>query len=399
MTVYDHDQIEKYAKTHMADAGPTHDMHHVYRVLNIAMDIMVNQEDVNAVDMDVLVAACFLHDVGREAQAVDSSLCHAQIGGEMAYEFLLSLEWAEEKASHVRECVQAHRYRGDNEPQSIEAKILFDADKIDVCGAIGIARTFTYIGENLERGIYYMDENGNIDINEPSTFFGEYNYKLKKVYDGFYTQRGEEIAEQRRKNAEGFYDGLLAEVRQSTRQKNNLSEIRGQAAALFEEVIAAGKLKKGDIIVLGCSTSEILGGIIGSRSSYEIGMVVIAAAYDACHKHGVFLAVQACEHLNRALVVNRDCAKAYNLEIVNVLPTSSAGGSCAGIVYHTFEDAVVVEHITAHAGIDIGDTHIGMHVKFVQVPYRPATKKVGNAHVTALTSRPKLIGGERAVYP
>jgi len=177
-----------------------------------------------------------------------------------------------------------------------------------------------------------------------------------------------------------------------------MSEIKKQVQEIFEEVISAGKLEKGDIVALGCSTSEILGGQIGKAGSADTGKDVVAAAMQAASKHGVFLAVQACEHINRALVVEKACAKAYNLCQVHVLPSPAAGGSCASAAYEIFENAVVVEHINAHAGVDIGDTHIGMQVKFVQVPFRPTHKKVGQAHVTALTSRPKLIGGARAQY-
>jgi len=178
----------------------------------------------------------------------------------------------------------------------------------------------------------------------------------------------------------------------------SIDAIKSQIGEIFREVITKGKLEAGDIIVLGCSTSEILGGAIGRAGSAEVGKEVVAAAMDVCRDFGVFLAVQACEHINRALVVEYDCAKVYNLEAVSVRPMPAAGGSCASAAYEIFENAVVAEHIIAHAGVDIGDTHIGMHIKFVQVPFRPAIKNVGKAHVTALTSRPKLIGGARAVY-
>jgi len=177
-----------------------------------------------------------------------------------------------------------------------------------------------------------------------------------------------------------------------------MNEIKNQVTEIFREVIKEGKLEKGDIIVLGCSTSEILGAIIGKAGSADTGKDVVGAALEAVNMRGVFLAVQACEHINRALVVEKTCAKAYNLEQVNVRPIPAAGGSCAAAAYEIFENAVLVEHIQAHAGVDIGDTHIGMQVKFVQVPFRPTNKKVGHAHVTALTSRPKLIGGARAQY-
>jgi len=174
--------------------------------------------------------------------------------------------------------------------------------------------------------------------------------------------------------------------------------IASQVREIFKEVITAGKLAAGDIVVLGCSTSEILGGQIGKAGSEETGQAVVAAALEAAREFDVFLAVQCCEHINRALVVEADCAKAYNLELVSVKPIPKAGGSCGFAAFKLFKNPVMAEHIKAHAGVDIGDTHIGMQIKFVQVPFRPSAKKVGEAHVTALTSRPKLIGGDRANY-
>ncbi|MCL2854581.1 MAG: TIGR01440 family protein [Defluviitaleaceae bacterium] len=176
------------------------------------------------------------------------------------------------------------------------------------------------------------------------------------------------------------------------------NQITEQVDQIFKEVVQAGGLVRGDIIVLGCSSSEILGQHIGKAGSAEVGSAVASAAINAAEELGVFIAIQCCEHLNRALVVSKECAGMHNLEAVRVRPTPSAGGSCAAAAFQILKNAVVVEHIKAHAAMDIGDTHIGMHVRFVQVPFRPTIKKVGNAHVTALTSRPKLIGGERAQY-
>ena len=202
--------IESYMHTHMQDSA--HDRHHVYRVLNGALDIAKHE---HPVDMDVLVAACLLHDIGRERQFVNPELCHAQVGGKMAYDFLLSQGWPAAKALHVKECIQAHRYRSHAPPQSIEAKILFDADKLEVCGAIGIARTLIYEGQVAEP-LYILDDTGKIvedgggaDI---SSFFQEYNFKLKNVYDSFYTARAKEIAKKRRWAAVDFYNSLHAEI-------------------------------------------------------------------------------------------------------------------------------------------------------------------------------------------
>lgn len=168
---------------------------------------------------------------------------------------------------------------------------------------------------------------------------------------------------------------------------------------ITEEILAQADLKKGDTFVLGCTTSEIVGGVIGKNSSQEVGEWVVKTLKEILDPRGIYLAVQGCEHINRALVVERELAERKDWEIVTVKPVLHAGGSCSVAAFTYFSDPVEVEHITAQAGIDIGDTSIGMHVKHVQVPIRPSVKELGGAHVTALRSRPKFIGGPRAGYP
>lgn len=168
---------------------------------------------------------------------------------------------------------------------------------------------------------------------------------------------------------------------------------------MTEEVLAQAALKKGDVFVLGCTTSEIAGGTIGKNSSQEIGEWVIKTLKNILDAKGIYLAVQGCEHINRALVVERAIAEKKDWEIVTVKPVLHAGGACSVAAFKYFDDPVEVEHVTAQAGLDIGDTSIGMHVKHVQVPVRPTVKELGGAHVTALRSRPKYIGGPRADYP
>ena len=162
------------------------------------------------------------------------------------------------------------------------------------------------------------------------------------------------------------------------------------------EIINVAKLKKGDILVVGCSTSEVLGNTIGTNSSPEAAKAVFDGIYRATAENNVFLAAQCCEHLNRAIVIeNKAVPFADN---VNVIPQAKAGGSFATVAYNTFENPIVVEDINAHAGLDIGFTMIGMHIKKVAVPVRLKNNKIGNALVLAARSRPKFIGGERAVY-
>lgn len=157
-------------------------------------------------------------------------------------------------------------------------------------------------------------------------------------------------------------------------------------------------MKRDSILVIGCSSSEVTGGRIGKNSSEEIGQVIFQTAKKITDEMGVFLACQCCEHLNRALVIENACAEKYGYEPVCVVPWLHGGGSFATAAYHHFSQPVVVEHIKASAGIDIGDTLIGMHLKDVAVPVHFSQQKIGEAHVVAAYSRPKLIGGERAHY-
>ena len=179
--------------------------------------------------------------------------------------------------------------------------------------------------------------------------------------------------------------------------ENNI-DIRKEVKSVVEEVIEKAELKENDILVLGGSTSEIGGGTIGKDSSLDIGYLVIEEVLALLKSKNIGLAVQGCEHINRALVIERSLALENKFEIVSVIPALHAGGALSVAAYEKMEDPVMIEHVIAKAGIDIGDTEIGMHVKFVQVPLRLAQKYIGKARVTALKSRPKLIGGKRAIY-
>lgn len=178
----------------------------------------------------------------------------------------------------------------------------------------------------------------------------------------------------------------------------DLAKIGAETRQIVLDVLEKAALVEGDIFVLGLSSSEVVGGHIGQNSSLEVGQVIVKTILDILEEKGIFLAVQGCEHLNRALVVERALANKKDLEIVNVLPTLHAGGSGQLAAFQYMKDPVEVEFIVARAGLDIGDTSIGMHVKHVQIPIRPILKELGAAHVTALASRPKLIGGARAAY-
>ena len=174
---------------------------------------------------------------------------------------------------------------------------------------------------------------------------------------------------------------------------NNLYE---QARSTAAEIIEKAALKTGDILVVGCSTSEIIGDRIGTNSAPEVALEVFDAFYEYATERGIHLAVQCCEHLNRAIVIEREIMG--NLEEVNVIPQPKAGGSMATAAYAAFNDPMVVEEIKADAGIDIGSTLIGMHLKKVAVPVRLENNRIGEALVIAARTRPKFIGGARAVY-
>ena len=175
--------------------------------------------------------------------------------------------------------------------------------------------------------------------------------------------------------------------------------IKSETEKAINELIEKSGLKAGDIVAVGCSSSEILGKHIGKGSSPETGAIVAETIISALSEHGLYLAAQCCEHLNRALVIEREAAERYFLDEVCVRPMPKAGGSFATAVYDRMNDPVVVEHVKAKAGLDIGYTLIGMHLKDVAVPLRLSVKKIGEAGVNAAYTRPKLIGGARAHYP
>lgn len=222
----DYGKIEAYMLECMRDSA--HDREHIYRVLYTALDIAQSEP---SSDLEILTAACLLHDIGRPEQFADPKLCHAEIGSRKAYEFLIGIGWTEERAAHVRDCVYTHRFRSDYPPRSIEAKILFDADKIDVSGAVGMARSLMYRGA-VGEPLYTLNSDGTIsdgsDTDEPS-FFREYHFKLKNVYGRFFTKRGKEIALGRQRTAEDFYNALLSEVKGSEeRGRELLHHINGR---------------------------------------------------------------------------------------------------------------------------------------------------------------------------
>ena len=175
-------------------------------------------------------------------------------------------------------------------------------------------------------------------------------------------------------------------------------QIEQEARQAVTELLAEAKLKKGDVFVVGCSSSEIVGGHIGKDSSLEAAQAVYAGIAPVLAAQGIWLAAQCCEHLNRAIIMERQAAEAYGYEMVNVLPQPKAGGSFATTCWENFDEPVAVEHIRAHAGLDIGGTLIGMHLREVAVPVRIEQKTIGDANILSARTRLKFIGGVRAKY-
>jgi len=205
------DAIEQYMRDCMCDSA--HDTQHVYRVLCYAMDIAAHEQ---GADLGILRAACLLHDIGRAEQYADPRVDHAACGGEKARRWLEANGYSADFAQAVSDCIHTHRFRSENPPKSLEAKILFDADKLDACGAMGVARTLLYKA-HVGLPLYMLDENGIVldgTSDSENTFFQEYRFKLEKLYDRFYTGRGEALAQGRRAAARDFYEALLREARE-----------------------------------------------------------------------------------------------------------------------------------------------------------------------------------------
>lgn len=197
-----------------------------------------------------------------------------------------------------------------------------------------------------------------------------------------------------------MYDNSIQYMHFKSRKVESVmyEEITKQAQIVVTELLAQAKLKPGSLFVIGCSSSEIIGQRIGKGSSMEAAQAVFKGIYPILHASGISLAVQCCEHLNRALVLERSTAEARGYEIVNVMPQPHAGGSFAVTAWNAFEDPVAVEAIRGDAGMDIGGTLIGMHLRSVAVPVRTSLDHIGKAIVLCARTRPKYIGGPRAVY-
>lgn len=214
--------IEKYMYECMKDSA--HDPEHIFRVLYMALNIASKRTE--NINYNVLIASCLLHDIGREEQFKNPKICHAEIGGILSRDFLLKNGWSDKESNHVCECISSHRFRGDNIPETLEAKILFDSDKLDAVGNLGIARTLMYkgaAGDNL-----YEVKNGEIYIgynkDDEETFLKEYNYKLIKLYDKFYTEEAIEMAKIQKAHAQYYYNKLLDQITEIYKSREFINE-------------------------------------------------------------------------------------------------------------------------------------------------------------------------------
>lgn len=178
----------------------------------------------------------------------------------------------------------------------------------------------------------------------------------------------------------------------------DFEQITAQARTAVTELLDAAGLRPGDLFVVGCSSSEVLGGHIGKASSEEAARAVFGGIYPILRERGIYLAAQCCEHLNRALIIEGECAERYGYEPVCVVPQPKAGGSFAVQAWRAFERPTAVERIRAHAGLDVGGTLIGMHLREVAVPVRLSLDHIGQAILLCARTRPRFIGGSRAVY-
>lgn len=176
------------------------------------------------------------------------------------------------------------------------------------------------------------------------------------------------------------------------------ADLQKQLRVALEEFGQQVTLREGQLVVVGCSTSEVHGAKIGTAGTIDVAQVFYEELAHFAGQHKIYLAFQGCEHINRALTIERQAAERYGLDVVSVVPVRTAGGSMSAYAYTQLAEPVVVEHIEAHAGIDIGQTLIGMHLKHVAIPVRTSMKQIGEAVVTFASTRPKLIGGPRAQY-
>ena len=195
-----------------------------------------------------------------------------------------------------------------------------------------------------------------------------------------------------------IHDNGTASAQDVELHKSLLKKLQEEASRAVEELLEIAQAKEGQILVVGCSSSEVIGNKIGKASIPSVADAILDGILPVLEQKGVYLAAQCCEHLNRALIVDASCAERFGLEPVCVRPVPKAGGSFAASYYDRLEHPVAVETIHAHIGLDIGGTLIGMHLRTVAVPVRLSLTKIGEANILCAKTRPKYVGGPRAIY-
>ncbi len=211
MTKETYQLLEHFMQSQMEERDSAHNQEHIYRVLAVELDIAEHEP---GVEYDVLIAACLLHDIGRKEQLENPRLCHAAEGAKKAYAFLLEKGFSPDYAKRVKDCIKRHRFRSDDPPVALEERILFDADKIDVSGAVGVARTLCYAGQ-VGKPLYLLQADGRISDgskDETDSFFREYQHKCKEIASVLYTERGRQLAKERQQAAEAFYQAMRTEL-------------------------------------------------------------------------------------------------------------------------------------------------------------------------------------------
>lgn len=301
----------------------------------------------------------------------------------------------------------------------IESKLQDALEQAKVVTEIDLAaqskQTVIHIQDVTEKVMLAVDNLAS-DSNSLLNFITEYITKSYDLFEDILDNYGEDASyidtlvtdfsatsEELLSTIDGVMNSIHG-VSTATIKENRISiegdimyeDIKKQASAFTRELCEKARLKEGQILVIGCSSSEVCGDKIGSNSNLEVAESIFAGIYEVTRAKDIYLAAQCCEHLNRALIIEQEAV--LGQEIVNVVPQPKAGGSFATTAYQTFQHPVAVEELKADAGIDIGDTLIGMHLKRVAVPVRLEQQKLGQAHITAARVRPKFIGGERAHY-
>lgn len=212
-------KVEQYMRDCMNDS--VHDTLHIYRVLNYALQIIHGSPELDA-DAEIVILAALLHDIGRDSERQNANVCHADSGGNMAYGFLISIGYSSKRATHVASCIRTHRYNIANPPGSVEAKILFDADKLDLTGAVGTARAILFGGQ-IEEPLYLIGADGKPTKGKPDespSLFREYNRKLSALYSKFHTQAAKEIAARHQRSMDSFFKNLMIEVKTNHEEGN-----------------------------------------------------------------------------------------------------------------------------------------------------------------------------------